>query len=172
MHTIGVFVGSGASTFVAVCAVVSCMGALNGFLLLGGELPATMARASTLPTWFTRSNARGIPVNALWLGAAVSGVFVLLSMSRGGVAAFEFLALVSTGTALFFYVAVVAACGRFVLDGRLASCSSLLIAIIGGFAFAAVALWGCGPEALAWGVGLLALGWPLLRWARLESASG
>lgn len=169
---IGAFLGSGAGTFVAVCAVVSCLGALNGYLLVGAELPSTMARTGALPVWFARANARGVPVNALWTGAVVSGVFVLLSMSRGGVAAFEFVALVSTATALFFYVVVALACGRFARDGRLTSRPSLWAAIGGALAFSAVAIWGCGAEALLWSVGLLALGWPLRYWARLESGRG
>jgi APA family basic amino acid/polyamine antiporter len=160
---IGTFVGSGAGAFVAVCAVVSCVGALNGFLLVGGELPATMARAGTLPAWFAGTNTRGVPVNALWSGAAVSGLFVLLALSRGGVAAYEFVALVSTVTALFLYVVVASAAGRFARDGRLASRPSLWVAIGGALAFAAVTLWGCGPEAIAWSLGLLMLGWPLRR---------
>jgi APA family basic amino acid/polyamine antiporter len=162
---IGAFVGSGAGTFVAVCAVVSCIGALNGFLLVGGELPATMARAGTLPPWFARTNARGVPMNALWSGAAVSGLFVLLALSRGGVAAYEFVALVSTVTALFLYVVVASAAARFARDGRLASQPSLWVAICGALLFAAVTLWGCGPEAIAWSLGLLAIGWPLRRLA-------
>jgi APA family basic amino acid/polyamine antiporter len=162
---IGAFVGSGAGTFVAVCAVVSCIGALNGFLLVGGELPATMARAGTLPPWFARINARGVPMNALLSGAAVSGLFVLLALSRGGVAAYEFVALVSTVTALFLYVVVASAAARFARDGRLASQPSLWVAICGALIFAAVTLWGCGPEAIAWSLGLLAIGWPLRRLA-------
>lgn len=166
---IGRFIGSGAGSLVAVCAVVSCLGALNGYLLLGAELPATMARAAVLPRWFARTNARGVPVNALWLGAAVSGAFVLLSAARGGVAAFEVLALVTTVTALFQYVGVSLAAGRFARDGRLAARPSLWVAVVGASVFSAITLWGCGPEPLLWSAALLALGWPLRRRAALES---
>ena len=41
--------GHVAGGFVAVCAVISCFGCLNGFLLIGGELPVAMADAGTLP---------------------------------------------------------------------------------------------------------------------------
>jgi len=169
---VGRFVGDGAGAFVALCAVVSCFGALNGWLLVTGELQAAMARAGSLPRWCTRSNARGVPVNALWLGAAVTGVFVLLAMSRGGVKAFESLALVSTVTALFLYVVVTFAAGRYARNGLLAARPSLWAAAAGALVFAAVTIWGCGPEAVLWSAGLLALGWPLRYWARLESARG
>ena len=169
---VGRFVGDGAGAFVALCAVVSCFGALNGWLLVTGELQAAMARAGSLPRWCTRTNARGVPVNALWLGAAVTGVFVLLAMSRGGVKAFESLALVSTVTALFLYVVVTFAAARYARNGLLVARPSLWAAAVGALVFAAVTIWGCGPEALLWSVGLLALGWPLRYWAGLESGRG
>lgn len=169
---VGRSVGAGAGAFVAVCAVVSCFGALNGWLLVTGELQASMARAGSLPRWCTHANARGVPVNALWLGAAVTGLFVLLAMSRGGVKAFESLALVSTVNAVFLYVAVAAAAGRYARRGGLAARPSLWAAVAGGLVFSAVTIWGCGLEALAWSVGLLALGWPLRHWAGLESSRG
>jgi APA family basic amino acid/polyamine antiporter len=169
---VGRFVGEGAGAFVAFCAVVSCFGALTGWLLVGAELPAAMSRAGSLPRWCAKANDRGVPVNALWLAAAVTGVFVLLAMSRGGVKAFEALALVSTVTALFLYVVAALAAWRFTRGGSLAGRPSLRAAIVGALAFAAVTLWGCGHEALAWSAGLLALGWPLRRWAAVESRRG
>jgi APA family basic amino acid/polyamine antiporter len=166
---IGAFVGSGAGIFVTVCAVVSCVGTLNGNLFLGTELPATMARAGVLPGWFGRVNALGVPVNSVWLGAAMACGFVMLSASRGGVAAFEFLALVTTVTSLFLYLAATLAAARFARDGRLASRASLWVAIAGGLAFAIVATLSCGLEAVLWSFGLLALGWPLRHLAAVES---
>ena len=166
---IGAFVGSSAGVFVMACAVVSCVGTLNGNLVLGTELPATMARAGVLPGWFGRVNALGVPVNSVWLGAAMACGFVMLSASRGGVAAFEFLALVTTVTTLFLYGAATLAAARFVRDGQLASRASLRVAIAGGLVFSIVATVSCGIEAVAWSFGLLALGWPLRYLAAVES---
>ena len=166
---IGGFLGSGAGVFVTVCAVVSCLGTLNGTLVLAAELPATMARSGVLPEWFGRVNELGAPVNAAWLGAAVSSGFVLLTAARGGVAAFEILALVTTVTSLFLYVAAALAAGRFSRDGRLQTRPSLWLAISGALGFGAIALGGCGTEAMIWGIGLLAVGWPLRYWAESES---
>lgn len=152
-----------------VCAVVSCLGTLNGTLVLAAELPATMARSGVLPEWFGRGNELGAPVNAAWLGAAVSSGFVLLTAARGGVAAFEILSLVTTVTSLFLYVAAALAAGRFSRDGRLQTRPSLWFAISGALGFGAIALGGCGTEAMIWGIGLLAVGWPLRYWAESES---
>lgn len=163
------FVGSGAAVFVATCAVVSCLGTLNGNLVLGSELPATMARTGVLPRWFGRVNARGVPVNSVWLGAAMACGFVLLSASRGGVAAFEFLALVTTVTSLFLYVAVALAAARFARADQIQSRVALWVAIAGALIFSLIAMLSCGVEALIWSFGLLMLGWPLRYRAALES---
>ena len=123
---------------VACCAVASCFGALNGWLLVGAELPAAMSRAGSLPRWFAKSNARGVPVNALWLAAAVTAVFVLLAMSRGGVRAFEALALVATVTGTLLYVVATFAAWRVTRgDGRAAR-PSLTAAGAGALARASV----------------------------------
>ena len=168
---IGVFVGSGAGSFVALCAVISCLGALNGYLLVGAELPAAMARAGSLPAWFSRANARGVPTHALWVGAAASGAFVLVALSRQGVAAFEFVALVSTVTALLLYVAVSTAALRLMHEGRVARRPGLCVAALGALLFAGVTIWSCGIEAFAWSAALLVLGWPLRRWAAARAGS-
>jgi APA family basic amino acid/polyamine antiporter len=160
---IGGFMGNGASLFVAFCAVVSCYGCLNGWILIGGEMPAAMAARGALPPWFGARNAFGVPSRALVLGACITGVLLLLASSRAGVAAFNFAALIATATNLVLYLFCALAAIRFMRDGRLARTPGLVLCAGGAVIFALYAFYGSGWEPLAYGAALIAAGWPLHR---------
>ena len=54
-----------AATLVTLFAAISAYGALNGWILLQGELPCAMARDGVFPKVFARESRRGTPVFAL-----------------------------------------------------------------------------------------------------------
>ncbi len=155
--------GGVAGGFVAFCAVMSCFGCLNGWLLLGGELPAAMADAGTLPAWFGRRNARGAAQHALLLGAGVTTVLTTMAYTRVGVAAYNFAALLSTATSLVMYVLCAVAAARFLRDGRLPRSATAWTAATVAIGFSLWAFYGSGWEALGWGAVLIAAGWPVYR---------
>lgn len=165
--------GDWASLFVVVCAVVSCFGCLNGWILIAGELPAAMHARGALPPWFGRRNGLGVPVRALVSSAVITGVLLVLASSRAGVAAFSFAALIATATNLVLYLFCTVAAIRFMRDGRLARTPGLVACAAGALVFSLYALYGSGWESLAYGAGLIAAGWPLHRLAqRLGRAGG
>lgn len=163
---IGGYWGTWASRFVAFCGVVSCFGCLNGWLLIGGELPSAMCQRGALPAWFGALNASGVPARAIGLGSVITAILTTLASSRVGVAAFNFAALIATATNLVLYLLCTITTLRFVVDGRLPRTAGLLVAGIGALIFALYAFYGSGWEALAWGAGLITLGWPLRLVAR------
>lgn len=170
---IGSYWGDWASLFVAFCGVVSCFGCLNGWILIGGEMPAAMEARGSLPPWFGKRNALGVPTRALLLGAAITGVLLVLSSSRVGVAAFNFTALIATATNLVLYLFCAIAAIRFMRDGRLARTPGLVLCAGGAVLFAVYALYGSGWEPLAYGTVLIAAGWPLHRLSqRLAARAG
>ena len=158
--------GTWASLFVAFCGVVSCFGCLNGWLLIGGELPSAMCQRGALPQWFGELNAAGVPARAIVLGSVITALLTTLASSRVGVAAFNFAALIATATNLVLYLLCAITTLRFVADGRLPRSAGLVLAGGGAVLFALYAFYGSGLEALAWGAGLIALGWPLRLAAR------
>ena len=158
---IGGFWGSWAGMFVAFCGVISCLGCLNGWLLVGAELPAAMCERASLPPWFGVRNAHGVPTRALLIGALVSAVLTALASSRVGVAAFNFAALLSTATNLVLYLLCAITAIRCLRDGRLPRNPGLLVAASGATFFSIWAMYASGWEALGWGAVLIAVGWPL-----------
>ncbi len=155
------FWGSWAGMFVAFCGVISCLGCLNGWLLVGAELPAAMVERGSLPPWFGMRNAHGVPLRSLLVGALVTAALTLLASSRVGVAAFNFAALLSTATNLVMYLFCAITAIRFLRDGRLPRNPGLIVAAVGATGFSVWAMYASGWEALGWGAVLIAVGWPL-----------
>ena len=158
--------GSVASIGVSVCAVVSCFGCLNGWLLLAGEVPAGMAEAGTLPAWFGVRNRGGAPARSLLLGSGVTTVLTLMAYTKSGTATYTFTVLIATATNLLIYLFCTLAAVRFMRTGRIPFSAGLVFAAIGAVLFVVWAFYGSGWEALGWGAVLIAAGWPLFAIAR------
>lgn len=130
--------GANAGLAVAAFAAIAAIGALNGWVLLQGEVPLSMARAGLLPAWFRRTGARDVPIGVLVLASVLASVLVLSNSSAtlGGV--FTFLVLVTTSSSLWLYAAVCVAA----LRRRVA-----LPAALAGLIYSFVAMWGAGVDA-------------------------
>ncbi len=132
------FWGRGAAVSVALFAAIAAIGALNGWTLIQGEVPLSMARAGLLPGWFGRVSARDVPVRVLVLSSLLASALVLsnASPSLGGV--FTFAALLSTCASLWLYAAICIAA----LLRRVAVVTAAI-----GLPFSLFAFWGAGVEA-------------------------
>lgn len=146
--------GSWAGMGVAVVASVSTLGALNGWVLLSGQVPLAAARDGMLPSRFIVLDKGGTPVFGVLVSAGLASVLVLANFSRSLVQLFTFAILLSTAATLLPYVAGTAAWLR--RGGRGGRVAALL-----GLLFSLYALWGIGNESLLWGAVLVLAGLPV-----------
>ena len=158
---IGRFWGSGAAMAVAAFAAISAFGALNGWVLLQGEMPYAMAKGGVFPPFLAKSSSRGTPVRA----HLVSGVFltalVAINYAKSMADLFTFIALLATTASLFTYLACVLAALRLQAKGLVPGSRLLsVVAILAGI-YAVFTLFGAGKEAVMWGLVLLAAGLPV-----------
>ncbi len=160
--------GNGGSLFVTVCAAVSCIGCLNGWTLLQGELPATMAQNRVFPRAFAQMSSRNTPTFALVVTSVLVSLLVLFtsSGSESLVSVFTFMTRLSTIACLVMYGACAAAMLRLILIGRLGQLTprrwwSLLVIGVLSVVFSVWATYGAGLEAIKWGAALLAAGLPV-----------
>ncbi|HEV2747076.1 MAG TPA: amino acid permease [Allosphingosinicella sp.] len=155
------FWAPGPALLIALFAGISCIGALNGWILVQAELPYSMARHGAFPKWFAAESATGTPARALIVSSLLMTIVVLLNYAKSMTEVFSFLLLLATATTLFMYLACSLAALK--LAGRSALSRSRALPWIAGVA-AVYALWtiyGAGGEAVAWGVGLLIAGIPV-----------
>lgn len=154
------FWGHGPALWVALFAAIAAIGALNGWVLIQGEVPLGMARAGLLPRWFACVSPRDVPVRVLIMSSALASALVLshASASLGGI--FTFAMLLSTCSTLWLYLAVCAA--------ALVRHVAIVPAAI-GLVFTLVAFWGAGWEASGLSLGLMLTALPAY-WLRGPAA--
>jgi APA family basic amino acid/polyamine antiporter len=152
--------GGGAGKVLALFAAISAFGALNGWVLLQGEMPYAMARGGVFPAFLAKESANGAPVRAHLLSAGFLTVLVLMNYARSMADLFTFIALVATTASLFAYLACALAALKLQATRRIAPTTALtVIAILAGL-YSVWTLVGAGGQAVLLGVGLLAIGAP------------
>jgi APA family basic amino acid/polyamine antiporter len=161
---IGAAWGPDAARAVSLLAAISALGALNGWILLQGELPRVMAADGLFLRAFGKTTARGTPVVGLVATSVLVTALVLLNVHRTLVGVFTFFVLLSTTSALAAYLASSLALVRLrTRDGARSRRSGLALGILGcaGAAYSIGALAGAGKEAIFWGAVLLLAGLPV-----------
>ena len=151
--------GPWAGICIALVAAISCIGALNGWVLISAQIPFAAARDGMLPAPLARLNARGTPVAGIIVSSVLASLLIASNYSRSLVSLFTFSILLSTAATLLPYF-VGSAAWLLRGDGR----GRLLAAL--ALAYSAYALFGAGHEALLWGAVLLLAGLPIYAWMR------
>jgi APA family basic amino acid/polyamine antiporter len=98
------FWGEYAAKAIAIFAVISAFGALNGWILLQGELPFHMARQGTFPAIFGRESRRGTPTASLCIGSVLTSVLLLCNSAKTVVDVFSFMVLLGTTACVMMYL--------------------------------------------------------------------
>lgn len=156
--------GPGAAIGIAALAAVSTFGAINGWMMVCGQVSLAAAGDGLFPRLFARLDRNGTPAFGILVGSVLATLLVIASYSRSLVELFTFILLISTSAILLPYAASSAAWlhsgGRN--GGRLIALLALLYSLY--------ALSGAGAEALAWGAVLLLAGAPIYLWMKRRPA--
>ena len=144
--------GEQAALLAAFGMVVSAFGALNGGVMIAGELSYSMASRGDLPALFAKTTRSGTPVLSQMIAAGIAIILVMLNMGRDTAGLFTFVILLTTSATLWLYLAGAVAALKQRPSPGVAS------VVIVGIAFTAFAFYGVGREANLWGLTLLAAG--------------
>jgi APA family basic amino acid/polyamine antiporter len=159
------FAGNWAAGLVAAGAAIACFGALNGWILISGQVPLAIAGDGLFPRVFGAVSTRGTPARGLVISSVLTTGLIALNASRGLVELFTFIILLGTLNALVPYV--FSSLAGFLIDRRgAANGPDTRGGLIGALAFA-YSLWmigGAGTEVVYWGFLLLLSGLPVYVW--------
>ena len=164
--------GDAGATIVALGASISAFGALNGWVLLAGQLPLAVAEDGLFPRIFARRSRNGTPTMAMVIGGVLTTLLVALNFTRGLVNLFTFFILLATVTTLIPYAS--SSMAVFLFEGSRASRLSTGMGVVaaGAFAYSVWAIAGAGQEATYWGFLLLVVGLPVYVFMRRKRDSG
>ncbi|MFI8368901.1 amino acid permease [Streptomyces sp. NPDC085466] len=111
------FGGGWGGTAVACMALVSMLGALNGWTLLSAQTPYAAARDGLFPKVFTVKR-RGVPTVGVLVTVVLASLLTVYNYTAGPSGVFEILVLVTTFTATVPYLLSAAAQIYFLLSGQ------------------------------------------------------
>lgn len=164
--------GEWARYLVAGGAVMSTFGALNGWILMQGQIPAAAAVDKLFPSVLKTENKFGSPYISIIAGSVFVSFLLLMNFSRSLADTYQFIILLSTMTVLVPYL--FSAVSFSILAVRTKqlkwnSATKLTIALL-AFGYSMWAVGGSGQETVYWGFLLLMAGVPLYGWSKMRSS--
>ncbi|NOX81473.1 MAG: amino acid permease, partial [Alphaproteobacteria bacterium] len=154
--------GAFGGPLIAIGALVSTAGSLNGNILLSGQMPMAVARDGLAPKILAKKNTGHAPIVALVVSSTLATLLLIFNYSDGLVSAFVFLISMSTLATLMPYAVSALAELRHSMKSARAWAVIAIVALV----YAIVAMAGAGLKPLLWGVLLLAAGLPVFYWTK------
>lgn len=150
------FGGHWGGTLIALAAVISITGALNGWTLMSAQMPYAAAQDGLFPAVFGKKR-RGVPTAGVIAAAVLASALTIINYTAGVGGVFEILVLITTFSATVPYLLATAAQVYFLLSGQrekihAGRMTRDLVLALGGFAFSFWLVAGAGYAAVYQGV--------------------
>ena len=163
--------GAGAGRWLSMFVIISGLGALNGWILLCGQMTRTIASNGGLPRFLARNNRAGSPAAALLTTGVLASAMILMNYSKSLVQGFTFITTVVTAANLPLYLCCALALIVMYRRGQRPASSDLLVLAVPGLAYVVFAFIGLGSEPFLWAVALTLAGLPVYALMRRQAAS-
>ncbi len=157
--------GEWGRNIVAVGVAIAAFGALNGWILVQGQIAMATARDHLFPKIFEKKNGKGVPVLGMVIGSVLTSIMLLMNYTEGLVDQFKFLILLTAFCVLIPYLFSAIA---YILLKMKSTQNKGVVIVLGGLAvlYSLWAIYGAGQEAIVWGAVLLLAGLPLYFWQK------
>jgi len=154
--------GAYSGYIVAGGAAIAALGALNGWILISGQIPMAAARDRLFPRVFKKENSRQTPALGIAIGSVLTSAVMLMNFSESLVSQFKFMILLSTLTALVPYLFTSASYALVIIERRMGMpklIRNLVLAAL-GFSYSLWTIYGSGNDTVFYGFLLLLAGIP------------
>lgn len=160
--------GSSARNWVSAGVAIAAFGALNGWILIQGQIPFAIAKDKLFPPLFAKQNKKGVPVAGMVIGSVLVSALMMMNYTKGLAGQFKFLILLTTITVLVPYLFSTAAYIIIRVQNKYLPLAgswpgAILLAAL-AFLFSLWAITGSGEEAVYCGFILLLAGVPFYVW--------
>jgi APA family basic amino acid/polyamine antiporter len=162
--------GEPARYLIAGAAVISTFGALNGWILLQGQMPLAAARDNLLPKIFAKVNRKGVPVAGLIISSVLVSGLMFMNFTKSLADTYTYMILLATLTVLVPYSFSMASYVILIARGRRLARHEWvrLFVALAGFLFSTWAIIGSGEVTVYWGFILLICGVPFYAWMKVK----
>ena len=153
------------NTFIAISAIICCLGSFNGWTMVVGRIAQGAANEDLFPKMFAQTNNNGTPVFSIVISACCTLPILLLSLGEGLIGQFNMIIDISITLILLVYTACILAFIKLLgSELKLSHC----IVVFGSALFVAFSIYASGLKMVLFSLLLLALGWPMRYWRNLE----
>lgn len=157
--------GSTGYYLIAFAATVSCIGALNGWVLLQGQVPQAIAQNRLFPSVFGRINTAGSPAYGLIISSLLVTLLAVFSYSQSLQRLFDQMILLSTLAVLIPYLLSALAEISIRSKQGLPISKKLWFLTSGSLVFSGAAIVGTGWISIGYGSILYLVGIPFYFWS-------
>jgi APA family basic amino acid/polyamine antiporter len=168
--------GPGARYWMGAGAALAAFGALNGWILVQGQVPMAIARDRLFPAVFGKENKKGVPALGIFISSVLVSVFMTMNFTKGLVEQFQFMLLLATLTSIIPFALVSASYVVMVIRRKEpmtgADWAKVLVPASLAFIFSLLAVIGAGEKIVFWGLVLLLAGIPLYVWNIWDKGAG
>ena len=154
--------GVSGGAIIAIGALISTVGSLNANALTAGNIAFAAARDNLLPNKFLNTSKNGTPVFAFLITGVSASILLLMNYTKGMVAAFTFMAMLSTLSTLLAYA--LCAITDMIYTNNDGPNKNKTLALIMSFAtliYSLFTIWGAGAQIIYSGLILILLGMPI-----------
>ena len=156
--------GSSARYWVSAGVAIAAFGALNGWILIQGQIPYAISKDKLFPAVFGKVNKKEVPVSGIVIGSVLVSILMVMNYTKGLAEQFKFLILLTTITVLVPYLFSTVAYVLIRLQNKYLQPGNHWPATIAlsslAFLFSLWAIAGSGQETVYWGFILLMAGLP------------
>ena len=158
--TAALFWGGASQYIVAAGAILATMGALNGWLLMQGQIPMAASIDGLFPKIFRQLNGKQQPAIGIVISSVLVSGLMLANFSKSLVGAFTFMMTLSTLSVITPYVFSAASYALHVTTVSPGERRKAYLLALGAILFALWIIIGSGQEVVFWGFFLLLAGIP------------
>lgn len=163
--------GHWAGAFVSFCAVVACLGSLNGWVLTTGQVSKAIADDGMFPKIFSETNKYGTPFKGMVLTAVLMTGIGYMSISPSLAQQFQIITLLAVFTCLVPYILGAAAIFPIMRANGIEGAeyrNYSLVALV-GLAYCFYAMAGSGMDTVFYGSLTMLLSIPLFAWVAYDN---
>ena len=154
---------------VTIGALISTLGSLNANTLTAGQVPVAAAKDGLLSARFLILSTSGTPIFSFLVAGVFISLLLILNYSKGLVAAFTFMAMLSTLSTLMAYAFCAIAEFYFLKgDTKSRSRTRAIILASAAFLYSFFAIWGAGAEIVFYSFLLILIGMPFYALVRKD----
>ena len=165
--------GDWAAGLIAAGAAIACFGALNGWILLQGQIPLAAARDKLFPPVFRKVSRKGVPTIGLIIASVLATLLVGFNYTKGLVEMFSFIIMLATLSCLLPYLFASLVELTLYLRKKKSYNRKRLIAAatvsVPAFLYSLWAITGLEYEIILWGAILLSAGTPVYIYLKYSS---